>query len=162
MGTGLSSPASCSGFTLGYADSFFLGGQRVYFLFKESISTEYVTVSASSASVFLFQLYSNCLECQAAQVLYISPHFFCLQPRTGFCFRCKREGQSAGPLGRVKSPLILSLALITSSFLWEQGCLPTDNLCTCSLHVFCHLDYLCYLLTHFPFIPGPLSPSLIC
>lgn len=60
-----------------------------------------------------------------------------------------------------RSPgLVLSSAAITSSFLWEQGCLPTDNLSTCSLHVFCHLDYLCYLLTHFPFIPGPSLPPL--
>ena len=46
--------------------------------------------------------------------------------------------------------------------MWEQGCLPTDHLCTCSLHVFCHLDFFCYLLTRFPFIPRTISSSLIC
>lgn len=50
--------------------------KRLIFPLKRSICTEYLSASARSTSGFLFQLNSNCLECQAAQVLHISPVSF--------------------------------------------------------------------------------------
>lgn len=67
----------------------------------------------------------------------------------------------------MKSCLILTQCWWHRPFLWEQGCFPTGNLCTCSWRAFCHLDFLCYSATSFPFILGPiflpyLLVSLLC
>lgn len=78
--------------------------------------------------------------------------FFCLQPRTVSCFRCKREGQGTGPLGRVKSWLILCSVPIPCLFVGTE--LPPSRQFVCMLPAcFLSLRLLMLFIDPFPFYP---------